>query len=348
MKRFLTGLLTVCYVSVILSGCGQIQETAEISSAVSSGTSEPQEEEQPYQYTFQPHVLASVYKDAYGEEFEPVFYAFCDAALEGEQEFACPDQETLYRVLDVSRECLPVAWIYLDWSDCNYENGIGEIGYSIEKEEYLKKVDDFKKTVADWITENVKQNDDDLEKTLSLYYGFTRSISYDYEALEEGDDEIKEVHLSPYRTLMERIGICQEFAGAYAYLLLQVGVDATTCSSLNRSFTDAHEWNLVVLGGKYYYLDPTFECITSPGGLQYFGMTGARRDQAGDFDPVDYNIASTNILWGKDFPAEDERFAPLWKGTRFELDRKNQVILYYTEDQSEQAVWFSYQDWEKS
>lgn len=347
MKQFLAGLLAVCCLGAVFSGCGRIREKAESSAAVSSEASQSQEE-QPYRYTFQPHVLSSVLIDAYGEEFEPVFYAFCDAALAGDNEFDCPDQATYYDVLSASRECLPVIWAYLDWDDCKYENGVGRIGYSIEREEYLKRVEAFKEAVAGWITENVRENDDELEKALSLYYGFTRSISYDYEALGGEEDEANGVNLSPYRTLMERIGICQEFAGAYSYLLLQVGVDATTCGSLNRDVTQAHEWNLITLGGKYYYVDPTFECTVSPGGLQYFGMTAARRDQAGNFDPADYDLASANLLKGTNYPAEDDRFAPLWNGIRFELDRKNQVILYYTENQPEQAVEFSYQNWEKS
>lgn len=74
----------------------------------------------------------------------------------------------------------------------------------------------------------------------------------------------------------------------------------------------AHEWTLLRLNDHYYYADTTFENGMGGGGLMYFGMTSAQRELAGGFVAADYNIGSSNEIWGSDFDVSDEAFSPLW------------------------------------
>ena len=63
-------------------------------------------------------------------------------------------------------------------------------------------------------------------------------------------------------------GICQEIAPAYAYLLLQVGVDAGICGSLSKDGDSAHAWTMVKLNDTWYHADVTWQ-LSDPYGLRY-------------------------------------------------------------------------------
>lgn len=345
-KRLTAGILSGMLLLGLGTGCTESPKEntslQESQGSSQSSTKLPQEEtSKPYPFTFQPHVLSEEYKQAYGKEFEKSFYEFCDAVLAGEESFMCPDSETYYRIMEAAATCMPIADYYLEPQEHQPQNGVGKLEYSLERDAYLREVERFQQTVSDWITENLQEGDGDFEKVISLYSGFSQSVVYDYDALETEEW----VDLSPYRALMKRQGICQEFVGAYAYLLMQAGVNSTGCGSLNRDHSAAHEWNMVQLDGKNYYLDTTFQNTTDPFGLQYFGMDEQRRDEAGDFDPADYNIANLNLYGAEDFPAKDRSFAPLWSAVRYELDRKNKIVKYYTDYETEHAEEFSYAAW---
>ena len=124
-------------------------------------------------------------------------------------------------------------------------------------------------------------------------------------------------------------GICQEIAGAYAYLLLQVGVDATTCGGLKKDISSAHEWTVVKIDDKYYHCDVTYQCCTDKHTLQYFGMTDDQREIEGDWLIDKLNFGALNDTWHKDMPIEDTRFEKVWTCTAYDLDRDENMLYCY-------------------
>jgi transglutaminase-like putative cysteine protease len=203
---------------------------------------------------------------------------------------------------------------------------------SESKEQHEAFISNFVENVSVIIENNIMQNDNDLIKAISLYRAFSSSVSYNYDAA--CSDII--VDVSPYNAIVNHNGICQSFAGAYTYLLLQVGIDANTCTGMTYDSSIAHEWTILKLDDKYYYADPTFENSETAGyGLKYFGITTTEREAIGHFDPEYYNIGVTNEIWARDYDISDIRFESLRTCLNFEIDHENNSIICYDEFGSE-------------
>ena len=106
--------------------------------------------------------MSKEYATVFGSDIENIFYDFCDAVLNGESTFKCPSKEKLNYVYVISRICMPIAYEYVDKDKCYVENGIGHIVYNIDKEELLKKVNEFKEKVTNVITSAIPYEEDDL------------------------------------------------------------------------------------------------------------------------------------------------------------------------------------------
>ena len=182
----------------------------------------------------------------------------------------------------------------------------------------------------------VLESDSPAMTAIALYHCYSSTISYDYSAAE--DEIITDV--SCYRGLMELSGICQSFAGAYAYLCQQCGIDAVPTSGITEDGV-AHEWTLIKLDGCYYYADPTYENGNGGNGLQYFGITDERRKNTDGYMPEYNNIGNTNTIWGKDIDISDNRFAELWNIVYIKkLLHQNEKLYIYgqTADGTEKTI----------
>ena len=341
-------LLTVTALSaaLIFSSCSQAAVPSDTTAATSGTTATESSEEttesfadeddvvdelEHYDHTFNPHCLSKVYVEKYGAEFEENYYRFCDAILAGEDSVVVDNKEYLPMFRNISRSCLPIAFVYAYFFDEDITS-VGEntykLEYSIPKDEYLKKVDEFKARVEYLIENAVLEDDSDLEKTIALYQSESIRLDYDYDALEDDFRDKNGLGVSPYRALMGDKGICQEIAGAYAYLLMQVGIDAVTCGALSKDCSSAHEWTIVNIDGNYYHCDVTFQC-SDKYNLRYFGMNDEQRESEGDWDMPYNNIGDTNSIYHDDMPIEDARFASLWNCYTYFLDRDENTLYCY-------------------
>lgn len=93
----------------------------------------------------------------------------------------------------------------------------------------------------------------DVEKAVILHDYLTVNCEYDYQNYL--NNSIPDESFTAYGTLVNRTAVCQGYALAYKYLLNQVGIDCYMVSS------DAmnHAWNMIVLDGKYYQVDVTWD-----------------------------------------------------------------------------------------
>ena len=279
---------------------------------------------------FDPHVYSELYDENFDAATKQAFFSFCDALLAGEDEFDCPDYVTFYNVSNtVSHQCMPLSY-FVDDGACSVSGGKGHIVYTIPREEYMEKVEAFKDIVTSMLDECIKDGYSDTDKALAIYHFFEEHYVYDYYAAENDD-----VRLSPFRLFYDQKGICQEIAPAYAYMLLQAGVECTTCGSLNAS-NDAHEWAVAKLDGRYYHIDPTW-AVCDPGTLRYFGMTDDQRVAEGGWERSVFNYGEANIFDTRgELSCVDSKFAPLWVSQTYEIDYEADRISYYTADDPEE------------
>ena len=299
---------------------------------------DPADRRPAMQLPFRPHVLSALLADHFGEAFTQDFYDYCDAVLAGADGFVCREPERWYLISDLARVYFPLGELAqpnpapADAAD--RPDGWIALNYALPREDFLREAERFQTRIAFLLANaDLREGDSDLEIALKLYTSESLRIAYDY-AADEGEPE--GFALSPYRALTGDTGICQEIAGAYAYLLMQAGVEAVTCGTLARDASFAHEWTLVRLNGTYYHADVTWQ-LDAPSGLRHFGETDAGRE-ADNLDIEYLNIGEINEIWHRDLPMEDETFAPLWPASRYRIEHEAGRILCLDEADPEDAA----------
>lgn len=275
-------------------------------------------------------------KDLYGDEFIQAYENFVFAYLNYENEFLCSSVDYAYLIISMQAYNFPLfnSDAYFDYDNLyDAQTGTMYIYYlSKSKEQHDELISSFVDNLSELIENNVMQNHNDLIKAVSIYRAFSSKVSYNYDALN--NETI--VDVSPYNAIMNYNGICQSFAGAYTYLLLQLGIDANTCTGTTYDNSTAHEWTILKLDEKYYYADPTFENADTGGyGLMYFGITTQEREYAGNYNPQFFNIGSTNEIWARDYDISDTRFAQLRTCLSFEIDHATNSVVCFDENGSE-------------
>ncbi len=301
MKRMLACVLTLSVLFLLLSPCGIW------------GDARAEEN----QYRFKPHVMTEEIKQFYGEDFVNLFFGFCDALLNGDESYPCPDSDTEFAIWETARSCFPLASeiAYTDYPD-DFSSGTAKLLYHFDWNECHKRIEDFESRVESILNTFIPYSCSDTEKALRLYAYFAQECTYDGELLNDLGRYLREG--GARRTIMSGQGCCQEIAPAYAYLLLQAGVDAGICIGSQQN-GNSHEWNIINLNGKYYYVDPTY-AMNRPQTLRYFGMTLEERVEQGSFLPDTFYLFVIGEISANEFHCIDERFKPLWFSFNYEFD----------------------------
>jgi len=315
--------LILCMI-IVFSFCGcnlVVPENSTESVAPSTDVTPVPAYMQPVDYTWIPNVLSDVYVELYGDAFVADYNSMIGAFLNYEGTFCCSSAENAEALNTVSSSCFPLLRMDVGYVQYDDMQKVGILAYTLSEAEHRAGIEAFKESTNRLITSSIKKSDNELTTALALYMKFSSTVSYDYSALES--DSM--VDVSSYRALTSHEGICQSFGPAYAYLCLQMGIDAVTAGGLSTDDT-AHEWTLVKLDGSYFYMDTTFENGEGGYGLKYFGMTTSDRANAGNYIVEYFNIGDTNQIWGPDIDASDERFSALRTVSYAVLNRRlNQI-----------------------
>lgn len=94
----------------------------------------------------------------------------------------------------------------------------------------------------------------DYQIIKGIYDYMTANIAYDY--TNKGNTGYK-LQYTAYAALVNKTSVCQGYATLFYRLALSYGIDARIISG--KSHGENHAWNIVKLGGKYYYLDSTWD-----------------------------------------------------------------------------------------
>ena len=301
----------------------------------------PADDRPAWDYTFDPYACSGIFRMAYGEGLDEEVRGFMDAVLACEDSFPCSGLENWLHINAIKDYLQPFCiyvdiWAYEDgdgYDDALLEDGRFPLEYTVPKDEFCAIVADFQARIEDLIAQaDLREGDSDLEKAMKLYTASSLRIEYDYEAAGETTESV----LCAYRVLMRDYGICQEIAPAYAYLLLQAGVDAGICGSLAKDGSYAHMWTLIGLDGVWYHADVTWQ-VSDPYSLRYFLTTDDDRDRDG-LDVEYLNIGEINELWHRDMPINDDRYSYLWDVRWYAVDHAAGCIEYYDDP------WLDYYD----
>lgn len=163
------------------------------------------------------------------------------------------------------------SWLYYNVPEVFHLRGFGTSFYSggIALAFVNLHYDDFANTpekyqaclsamqaAADQLLDGIRGNAalTELQKALLLHDRLAVWAEYDGRAFSKTEQMPYESHTAS-GALGKRVAVCQGYAMAYMYLLEQVGIRSTYCSSNNLN----HGWNIVYLDGKAYHVDVTWD-----------------------------------------------------------------------------------------
>ncbi len=109
---------------------------------------------------------------------------------------------------------------------------------------------------VDEVIDSFNFNDSTTEKEKSdkIYRYITKNIRYDYKNLYDDSYTLKQ---SAYAALINKTAVCQGYATLYYKMAKECGLKVRVITG--ESFGENHAWNIVKIGGKYYYLDSTWD-----------------------------------------------------------------------------------------
>ena len=106
-------------------------------------------------------------------------------------------------------------------------------------------------------------NASDYEKIVGVYEWICQNVTYDYANLNDDSHQLK---YTAYAALINRTAVCQGYSNLLYRLLLELGVDNRIISGVGNG--GPHSWNIVLLDGKYYNVDATWDATYRQAGLQ--------------------------------------------------------------------------------
>ena len=152
-----------------------------------------------------------------------------------------------------------IRWHYQSWaanaSFSNSENG-GYDMHLIFSVSYLSDAnqeEQVNQAVSDLLQSLELSKKTDYQKVKAIYDYICANISYDYKNLNDPAYTLKH---TAYAALVDKTAVCQGYASLFYRLSLEAGVDARVISG---EAGEAHAWNIVKLGEKYYNLDSTWD-----------------------------------------------------------------------------------------
>ncbi len=139
----------------------------------------------------------------------------------------------------------------------------------------------------------------DVTKALILHDRIIANCEYDLAGVSAGN--ISNESQEMYGALVDGVATCQGYAYAYMYLLREVGIDSYICSSEAMH----HDWNIVILNGKKYHVDVTFDDpvydVTGRVYHDYFLLSTAAIKKSehnyNDFDTSPSDTTYDNYYW---------------------------------------------------
>ncbi|MBO4242093.1 MAG: hypothetical protein J5883_02305 [Clostridiales bacterium] len=94
----------------------------------------------------------------------------------------------------------------------------------------------------------------DYEKVYAIYKYICDNVTYDYDHLDDEDYKLK---YTAYAALINKTAVCGGYSQLFYRMGLQAGLEVRYCTGdTDRGY---HAWNIIILDGKAYYLDSTWD-----------------------------------------------------------------------------------------
>jgi transglutaminase/protease-like cytokinesis protein 3 len=283
--------------------------------------------------------LMPIYNKVYGNYAVRVYHKIVTAYLNYETRCYCKNEKIANDALKIIYKCFPLfvsdTKLNTDSSNKKYLSW----SYTVSKTEHQQIISNFEKRINQYRS-GLTLHDSDVIFAIQLCRTISENCNYDFAQKTNGTKDANGYlnDISAYYILMNNTGKCGAYADAYVYLLNQskinslnvVGIDANVAQTRVGS---SHEWVLLKLDGKYYYVDPTWESTKSDK-LYWFGFTSRFREssEGGNF-PADHMLVNNKIV-STLFNVSDNRFDAFRNADGhnniydYEIDHENNRLIY--------------------
>ena len=95
-----------------------------------------------------------------------------------------------------------------------------------------------------------------FEKALAAYEYIIKHADYDVNAARSSDSKVYAYAYNMDGLILRSKGVCASYAKVFQYFMNRHGIYCTLVSG--KTSRDRHAWNLINIGGSYYYVDATW------------------------------------------------------------------------------------------
>ncbi len=164
----------------------------------------------------------------------------------------------------------PVSDGYMTLEFTYYPGYWGDLTYEQEQEAYA---------AADAVLESLHFTDrtSNYDKMHAIYRWIVENVDYDYDALEDGADDLMAYDQTAYSAIIDRKTVCAGFSHLMYYMLWKSQVPARVIvgDGGTPGNMGGHAWNMVWFRGAWYSMDVTWdENLDSAYGLEKFFLRG--------------------------------------------------------------------------
>lgn len=252
------GLLSLIAAAALLSGCG-------VTDAILTNTDyEPPEEVKPFDSV----VIEPVFDY---EKFAGWYPDLCS------QLRSCELEPVLNERVGSSDLRLTFGQVKTDIPDVFWYNGYSmhPKGQSVRleiillngvEEDTVEDMYDELVKAARELVDQIPEGSTDIEKMLFVHDYICEHCSYDFNALHEEENGLWH---TAYGALVQGKAVCSGYAEAFQYIMQLLGIEGGVCSGYSYR-GGSHAWNYVVLDGKTYWIDATWDDGLTDASRAYF------------------------------------------------------------------------------
>lgn len=250
-------------------------------------------------------IMDSDEDNIFDANIEEYYAKFIDHIVRQDEEIHISDDHDInHRVLDIfqySDYRTLVLHIFYD-----KDNKLIKCKYLYDKEDGINNLD-YIHSELDKVMSNIYTDDmNDWDKVLATYKYICENFTY-YKKYAKKDSkylvpnpyhpENKNLRLiNLYDLFTTKQGVCHTFVYFLNYCLQKQNIDCYAIMDQDKDSMDAHLYSMVVIDGKAYNVDPTFE-ITDKYKLRYFGETATEKSALLRGSDKSYaDVRSINIM----------------------------------------------------
>lgn len=202
-----------------------------------------------------------------------------------------------------------------------------DFNYIYSEQEYKANIQKCRQEAKKYIA-GIDNSLSDVEKALIIHDRLAANCEYDQDGVNSGN--VSDESYTMYGIFVNKKAVCQGYTHAYSYLLNLLGIDSYSC----RSTAMNHVWNIVVIDGKRYHIDVTWDDPVSDiiGRVMHNNFMKSSDVFLTSHVATDYDVSPSDTRYDNVFWANSKAQFCIVDGKIFYIDTVNAQLKQYSGD----------------